>query len=104
MPMLYQSADVFLQASIDEPFPLVFLEAMACGVPIVAHDMPRVRWFIGDDEFLADMADPAAIAQSIERARSFGSAGRQKRVDKAATYSWAKVAGMYRNFFEEIIG
>ena len=47
--MLYQAADVFLQCSKDEPFPLVFLEAMACGRPIVAHDVPRVRWFIGDD-------------------------------------------------------
>jgi glycosyltransferase involved in cell wall biosynthesis len=103
MPKLYQAADVFLQASKDEPFPLVFLEAMACGLPIVAHDMPRVRWFIGDNEFLVDMDDPAAIAQSIERARLLGSAGRQNRVDKAATYSWAKVAGMYRSFFQEIL-
>lgn len=102
MPALYQSADVFLQASIDEPFPLVFLEAMACGVPIVAHDMPRVRWFIGDEEFLADMTDPAAIARAIERARISGFAGSQKRVEKAASYSWAKVAGMYRDFFREI--
>jgi glycosyltransferase involved in cell wall biosynthesis len=104
MPKLYQAADVFLQASKDEPFPLVFLEAMACGVPIVAHDMPRVRWFIGDDEFLADMGNPAAIAQGIERARSEGSVGRQRRVDKAATYSWTRIAEMYRSFFQEIIG
>ena len=103
MPRLYQAADVFLQASKDEPFPLVFLEAMACGLPIVAHDMPRVRWFIGDDEFFVDMDDPAAIALSIERARSFGPAGRQGRVDKAATYSWAKIADMYRNFFQELV-
>lgn len=103
MPMLYQAADVFLQASKDEPFPLVFLEAMACGLPIVAHEMPRVRWFIGDNEFLANMDDPAAIARSIERARDSGSMGRQERVEKAATYSWAKIAGMYRNFFLEIV-
>jgi len=103
MPKLYQTADVFLQASTDEPFPLVFLEAMACGIPLVAHDMSRVRWFIGDDEFLADMNDPAAIAQAIERARCLGSAGRQKRAGKAAAYSWAKIAGMYRAFFQEIV-
>jgi len=104
MPKLYQAADVFLQASKDEPFPLVFLEAMACGLPIVAHDMPRVRWFIGDDEFLADMGNPTAIALSIERARLFGSAGRQERVNKAASYSWTRIAGMYRHFFQELMG
>jgi glycosyltransferase involved in cell wall biosynthesis len=103
MPSLYRSADVFLQSSKDEPFPLVFLEAMACGVPIVGHDIPRVRWFVGDDEFLADMDDPAAVAQSIEQARSLGSAGRDKRFSRATAFSWAKVAGMYRDFFQEII-
>jgi glycosyltransferase involved in cell wall biosynthesis len=103
MPKLYQAADVFLQASIDEPFPLVFLEAMACGLPIVAHDMPRVRWFIGDDEFLADMNEPAAIAQAIQRAVTLGPVRRLERVEKAGAYSWAKIAGMYRAFFQDIL-
>jgi glycosyltransferase involved in cell wall biosynthesis len=103
MPKLYQTADVFLQASKDEPFPLVFLEAMACGLPIVAHDIPRVRWFIGEDEFLVEMDDPAAIAQAIHRAHCFGSAGRQRRLNRAANYSWSKIAGMYRDFFDEIV-
>lgn len=103
MPSLYRSADVFLQASKDEPFPLVFLEAMACGLPIVGHDIPRVRWFIGDEEYLADMDNPDAVAQSIDRARRSGSTGRQQRLDRAATYSWARIAAMYREFFEDIL-
>lgn len=104
MPMLYQAADVFLQASKDEPFPLVFLEAMACGVPIVAHDMPRVRWFLGDNEFLVDMDNPTAIAQTIEDAQKYGPAGRENRLARAATFSWSKVAGMYKDFLQEIVG
>lgn len=103
MPKLYQSANVFLQCSKDEPFPLVFLEAMACGLPIVGHDMPRVRWFVGEHEFLADMNDPAAIAEAIERAFTSGASGRDQRISRAADLSWAKVAGMYRAFFEEVI-
>jgi len=103
MPELYRSADVFLQCSKDEPFPLVFLEAMACGIPIVAHDIPRVRWFVGDDEFLVDMDDPAAIAQGIKRAHDSASTGRDQRIKKAFALSWPKVAGMYRDFFAEIV-
>lgn len=103
MPMLYQASDVFLQCSKDEPFPLVFLEAMACGVPVVAHDIPRVHWFLGEDEFLTDMNDPAAIAIAIRRAHLHGSAGREKRVDRASSFSWKRIAGMYREFLQEIL-
>jgi len=103
MPALYQSADVFMQCSKDEPFPLVFLEAMACGLPIVAHETPRVHWFLGDDEFLADMDDPAAAARAIETASSQAAAGRERRLERAAGYSWAKVAEMYADFFRELL-
>jgi glycosyltransferase involved in cell wall biosynthesis len=103
MPKLYQSTDVFLQCSKDEPFPLVFLEAMACGIPVVAHDMPRVRWFVGDNEFLIDMDNPEAIAAAIRRAHASAASGREQRVKKAAALSWIKVAGMYRDFFKEIL-
>jgi len=103
MPMLYRSADVLLQCSKDEPFPLVFLEAMACGVPVVAHDIPRVRWFVGDDEFLVDMDDPAAITAAIRRAQTSGAEGRERRIAKALSLSWPKVAGMYRDFFRDVI-
>ena len=33
MPILYQSSDVFLHLSRDEPFGIVFLEAMASAFP-----------------------------------------------------------------------
>jgi glycosyltransferase involved in cell wall biosynthesis len=35
---VYASADIFLHCSITETFGLVVLEAMACGVPVVARD------------------------------------------------------------------
>lgn len=102
MPMLYRSADVFLQCSKDEPFPLVFLEAIACGLPVVAHDSSRVRWFLGDDEFFVNVDDPTAVAQSVQRAQYSALAGRNKRVNRASAFSWAKIAEMYRDFFREI--
>jgi glycosyltransferase involved in cell wall biosynthesis len=103
MPLLYQSADVFLHCSKEESFPLVFLEAMASGLPIVAHDTPRVRWFVGNDEYLVDMDDAAAIAHAIERARAPDIIGRQRRANWAADFSWAKITQKYRQFFEEVI-
>jgi glycosyltransferase involved in cell wall biosynthesis len=103
MPILYQSADVFLHCSKDEAFGNVFGEALACGLPIVAHDMPRVRWIVGDEEFLVDTNDPAAIAASLERARRSEHDARLQRVARARRLSWDTIAGEYRQFFIDIL-
>jgi glycosyltransferase involved in cell wall biosynthesis len=103
MPAVYQSSDVLLHCSKDEPFGNVFAEAMACGLPIVAHDMPRVRWIVGDDEFLADTNEVAAVANAIQRAARSGSDERQRRISRAKNFSWKKIGKEYREFFGEVI-
>jgi glycosyltransferase involved in cell wall biosynthesis len=103
MPTLYQSADVFLHCSRDEAFGNVFGEALACGLPIVAHEMPRIRWIVGDEEFLVDTNDPASIAASLERARGSGHESSLQRVARAKRFSWDTIAGEYRQFFKDVM-
>lgn len=102
MPSLYQSADVFLHLSKEESFGNVFLEAMASELPIVGHDSPRLRWIVGDNEFLVDTADPAAVASAINTAASDRSQGIERSM-RAAQFSWSKIADSYRDFLEEIV-
>ena len=103
MPDLYRSADVFLHLAKDESFGNVYLEAMACGLPVVAHDSPRLRWIVGDDEFLLDTTDPDAIARHIEIARERGRAGQQERVKKVERFSWPKIGAMYQSFLQDVV-
>jgi glycosyltransferase involved in cell wall biosynthesis len=103
MPMLYQSADVFLHCSKEEPFGNVFVEAMACGLPIVAHDTARLRWIVGDDESLVDTSDAWAVAEGIQRALRFGDAGSRMRIERAKDFSWRRIAEKYREFFEDVL-
>jgi glycosyltransferase involved in cell wall biosynthesis len=103
MPQLYQSANVFLHLSQDESFGNVFLEALATGLPVVAHDSPRVRWIVGDGQFLGDAGDPAAMARLLELASRAPSSQRQAGIARAATFSWSKVGAMYRKFLRTIV-
>jgi glycosyltransferase involved in cell wall biosynthesis len=103
MPSLYRSANVFLHMSQDEPFGNVFLEAMASGLPVVAHDSQRSHWIVGDDEYLVDTNDVAAVAQHITLALQSPETRRQSRAVKAAAFSWPVIADKYRNFLQDIV-
>jgi glycosyltransferase involved in cell wall biosynthesis len=103
MPNLYRSADVFLHLCKDESFGNVFLEAMACGLPIVAHDSSRTRWIVGDDEFLIDSSDPAEISKKVITARECKSPSKSERNRKAAAFSWTRIGDTYSKFLNDIV-
>lgn len=102
MPALYQSANIFMHLSLEEAFGNVFVEAMACGLPIVAHDSRRSRWIVGEDEFLVDTTDPAMIVEGIELARHSTVLQQPVRVAKAAAFAWSRIGKMYREFLNEV--
>ncbi len=66
----YSGIDVLLLPSIDplESFGMVQVEAMCCGTPVVASNLPGVNEVIGKTGFgrLARPRDPEDIARQIE--------------------------------------
>jgi glycosyltransferase involved in cell wall biosynthesis len=61
------SADVFCQPSLHEGFGIAIVEAMGCGLPVVATDSGGPRDFVRDgvNGFLAPPADDAALAARL---------------------------------------
>lgn len=63
---LYRAADVFVHAALMEPFGIVFLEAMASGLPTMAHAYEVTRWILGDAGEVMDMEKPGELAGRLE--------------------------------------
>jgi glycosyltransferase involved in cell wall biosynthesis len=103
MPALYRSADAFLHLSRDESFGNVFVEALASGVPVVAYDLPRTRWIVGDEAVLAKSQTTEAIAAALAQALSESRNKRDSQVTRAAQFDWSVVAVQYREFLQQVV-
>ena len=69
MPSYFVSSDVFcFTPDAQEAFGMVYLEAMAAGLPIVASDDPIRRDIIGDQGIYVDPHDVDDIARGIGEA------------------------------------
>jgi starch synthase len=65
---LYRSVDLFTFPSRADTLPLVILEAMASGLPVVATNVGGIPYEVTPDEgILVAAGDPAALAQALDR-------------------------------------
>lgn len=103
MPELYQSADVFLHMSLLESFGNVFPEAMACGLPIVGHDTPRLRWIVGDEEYLVDTEDSALTTKALTDALVAAENPERQVSSRVADFTWTRIAQQYREFIAGLL-
>jgi glycosyltransferase involved in cell wall biosynthesis len=65
-PAYYRAADIFVMPSVNETFGFTIVEAMACGLPVVAMDRPGVRDNVEPEiTGLLSSDDPQEFASNI---------------------------------------
>lgn len=94
MPLVYRSCDLFTLPSWDrEAFGIVYLEAMASGLGVVAPDDPPRREIIEEAGIFVDVDNPEKYATAINAALKKDWV--EKPRQQAEKFSWDKIAKDY---------
>jgi glycosyltransferase involved in cell wall biosynthesis len=105
-PAVYRAANSFAFLSRHEGFGLPPLEAMSCGVPVVASNCSSLPEVIGDAGFTLDPDDERQIAGSIIATilqEDLAADLKQKGLAQAANFSWEKTATETLLVYDRII-
>lgn len=101
MPKVYRSCDLFTLPSWSrEAFGIVYLEALSCGLGVVAPDDQSRHEIIGDAGLFTCIDSPIDYAKAIKEALSIEWS--KKATVQAKKFSWEKVAAAYEKVMLEM--
>ncbi len=91
--------------SVYEGFGLPPLEALACGTPVVASDLPVTREVLGEAATLVPVGDVDALAAGLAAALAGdgGPTARAARRGHAATFTWTRCAEATRAAYQRAV-
>ncbi len=107
LPAYYASADLFIGPSViaqdgdREGLPVTYMEAMACGCPVIGTDLEGNRDLLVDgvNGLMVRQKDPAAIAEAVLRIlrdpelKTRLAGGGRETVERA--FSWTRIGKRY---------
>jgi D-inositol-3-phosphate glycosyltransferase len=108
LPLYYNAANVCVVPSYYESFGLVALEAMACGVPVVASRVGGLRETVQDGQtgYLVPWRCPEPFAERLDLLLSnealCRSLGREARA-AVERFRWSEVAARVEDVYHELV-
>lgn len=107
MASLYCTANVFTIPALDEVFGIAFIEAMSCGIPIIAHDTPTMRWVGGAAGLYEDLSVEGGLADALYKLQQnnlLEVLAEAARPHVSANFSETAVVPKLVEMYESVIG
>jgi len=107
VPALLLAADAFVLSSRSEGLPMVVLEAMMAGLPVVATRVGGVPDAVGDCGLLVEPERPEALAEAMQRLMDdpllAADLGRRARERARREYSLDRMVDRYLEVYERVV-
>ena len=103
---LYQACDLYVTPAYTETFAHPLVEAMACGLPIVASDLDVHREITGGAALFFDRFSPEDLASRVIQlidSPSMQSELRRKGLERSAMFSWKDHVAKLLEFAECLV-
>ncbi|KPJ58695.1 MAG: hypothetical protein AMS15_07820 [Planctomycetes bacterium DG_23] len=105
LSLAYSAAAALVFPSLAEGFGIPLLEAMACGTPIIAADIPVFREIAADAAFYFDPYDEEALAEAMIKV--LNETTRERLVEKGHSrvtqFSWDTASRMLASIYKSLI-
>jgi len=106
LPEFYNSLDVFTFPSHYEGFGVPVLEAMACGIPVIAGNNSSMKEILGDAGILVNTNNAQAISEAItdlkdnpSKSKKLGELARKKTME----FKWVKTAQLTKEVYSKCL-
>lgn len=107
LPALYQGARAFVFPSAAEGFGLPVLQALACGTPTLASDIPALREVAGEAALFVDPEDVSGSTSALQQITT--DEALRTRLEKAGparaqVFSWERTADLTWQAIRSLVG
>jgi len=108
LPKKYQEADIFTLCSLAEGMPLVVLEAMGTGLPIIASQVQGITDLVKTG-INGELFEPSDVKQLVKHLVKLIEDGEKrvkmgkKSTELAQGYDWKNIAQSYSELYEQVI-
>ncbi len=108
MPEVYAIADYFAMCSLKEGFGLVYIEAMAAGLPTIAHRTLNTEWILGmDNRGLINMGRPDTLRDQVLYFEAHPQERRQQaswnQVHAREKFDWSSLYDQYLWMYQQML-
>ena len=104
---VYRRARLIIQPSESEGFGLPVIEAMACGTPVIASDIPALREVGGNATEYCAVGNVAAFSERAFELLHESPSSRENRrrscFQQASRFSWTKHAAQVAQLYREVL-